>query len=183
MYTYLISAASIGLVGWQLIVWFGEIRDKNRKFAAAKAQSSQTNKPLLVCGGPWGSKPFRRLLHMPAHRGGDYCLDIDRHAVDGEPNSVVASVTQVPFVDKSFGAVFASHLLEHMPDIATAKQALAELNRISDAVFIACPSRQSLIARMMLEHHVWVWQEDGRIYLKLKGKPGEPVVGLELAHK
>lgn len=171
----LLSAIFLGVGGWQLTVWLCEIRAKNKKYEAARTYALERNKPLLVVGGPWGAKRIRRLLKMPAHGGGDVCLDIDRNAIEGYPNSVVANVVKIPFLDKSFGAVFASHLLEHLPSIDDAQKALAELNRVAEVVFIVYPSRQSIAGGIMPGHHLWVWQEDNTTYLKQRGKSGEKI--------
>jgi hypothetical protein len=160
----------LGVGGWQLVVWLGEIRDKNMKYKAASAYALERNKPLLVAGGPWGNKRIRRWLKMPAHNNGDVCFDIDRHAISSHPKGVIADVTNIPFLDKSFGAVFASHLLEHMPTIDDAKKALAELNRVAEAVFIAYPSKQSIAGWVIPDHHLWVWQKGNTTYLKQRGK-------------
>ena len=104
-------------------------------------------KPLLVIGGPWGVKAYRRLLDKPAHGDGDVCLDIDRRALEGHPCAVVASCTDIPFTDKSFGAIFSSHVLEHMPTTQMAEKALSEMNRVAGSVFIAYPS-QAIYCRL-----------------------------------
>jgi hypothetical protein len=155
-----------GVSSWQLVVWLGEIRSKTLKYRAARAYATALNKPLLVVGGPWGNKRLRRILRMPAHGNGDVCLDIDGNAMAGHPNGVVASVTQMPFSDKSFGAVFVSHVLEHLPTIDEVKVALRELDRVAEAVFIACPSRQSLASWVIPGHHLTVWQKAKAAYLK-----------------
>ena len=111
-------------------------------------------------------------MKIPAHGNGDFCLDIDRNAVAGHPNAVIASVTHIPFTDKTFGAVFASHLLEHLPTTIAARQALAELNRTAEGVFIVSPSRQSISGWLHPDHHLWVWQKGGTTYLKQRGKLG-----------
>jgi len=46
-----------------------------------------------------------------------------------------------------------------------AEQALSEMNRVAGAVFIAYPSRQSLAAWIIRDHHIWVWQKDGKTIL------------------
>ena len=74
-----------------------EIRDKNRKYRAACDYAQKNGKPLLVIGGPWGVKSYRRLLNKPAHGNGDVCLDIDRRALEGHPCAVIASCTDIPF--------------------------------------------------------------------------------------
>ncbi len=160
----------LGVGAWQLAVWLGEIRGKNKKYEAASAYALERNKPLLVAGGPWGNKQARHLLKMPAHGNGDVCLDIDRNAINGHPNGVIADVTHIPFSDKSFGAAFASHLLEHLPSTDDAKKALDELKRVATAVFIAYPSRQSIAGWLLPGHHLWVWQKDNTICIKQRGK-------------
>jgi len=155
-----------------------EIRDKNRQYRAADNYARERGKPLLVVPGPWGVKSARRWFNKPAHGGGDVCLDIDRRAVYGHPCAVVGDVTNIPFADNTFGAAFASHLLEHMPTIGDAERALDELNRVADAVFIAYPSRQSFAGWLVPEHSLWVWQKDDKIYLKQRGVPG----GAEVYH-
>jgi len=161
----------LGMVGiWQFAVWLLEIRDKNMKWRTARSHSRKLTRPLLVAGGPWGGRRPRHWFNKPAHGQGDVCLDIDRQALDGHPCAVVASVTHIPFSDNSFGAAFASHLLEHLPSVPDARQALDELERVADAVYIVCPSRQSIAAWAIPDHHLWVWQEGGQTYLKQRGK-------------
>jgi len=169
---FVVLGTFLGVGGWQLAVWLGEIRDKNKKYKAAKAYARDRNKPLLVAGGPWGYNKLRHWSKMPAHGNGDVCLDINRHAIGSHPCGVIANVTHIPFADKSFGAAFASHLLEHLPTTDDAKKALAELNRIAEAVFIAYPSRQSIASWVIPDHHLWVWQKSNTTYLKQRGKSG-----------
>ena len=169
---FIVLGICLGVGSWQLAVWLGEIRDKNKKYKAAKAYALDGNKPLLIAGGPWGNKRIRHWLKMPAHSNGDVCLDIDRRAISDHPKGVIADVTHIPFLDKSFGAVFASHLLEHLPTIDDAKKALAELNRVAEAVFIVYPSRQSIANWVIPDHHLWVWQKSNTTYLKQRGKSG-----------
>lgn len=151
---------------WQLIVWLFEIRDKNNKYKAAVEYAQKSGKPLLVVGGPWGVQPARRWFNKPAHGDGDVCLDIDRRAIEGHPCAVVASCTNIPFADKTFGAVFSSHVLEHIPTTEAAKNALEEMNRVAGAVFIVYPSRQSIVAWLMRDHHLWIWQKGNQTHVK-----------------
>jgi len=154
---------------WQLIILRNENRDKDRKYAAASAECAASGKPLLVVGGPWGTRSARRWLKRPAHGGGDVCLDIDARALAGHPTPVVASVTDIPFADKTFGAVFVSHVLEHLPTTDDATKALKELNRVADRVYIVYPSRNSIGGWLTPGHHLWVWQEGTRTFLKQRG--------------
>ena len=151
---------------WQMIIWALEIQDKNRKYQAALAVAKKSGKQLLIVGGPYGVKGYRRMLGRPAHGNGDICLDIDRRALQGHPCPVVASCTDIPFSDKSFGAVFSSHVLEHMPTTKQAEKAFSEMNRVAGSVFIAYPSRQSIAAWIIRDHHIWVWQKGGATLFK-----------------
>ncbi len=166
----LVLGVCLGVGSWQLVVWLVETLDKNKKYKAAEAYARESGKPLLVAGGPWGNKQIRHRLNIPAHGNGDVCLDVDRKAIGSHPKGVIADVTHIPFADKSFGAAFASHLLEHLATIDDAKKALAELNRIAEAVFIVYPSRQSIAGWAIPDHHLWVWQKNNTTYLKQRGK-------------
>ncbi len=159
-----------GVIFWQLLVWFFEIRLKNKQCQSAVEKSRQLKKMMLVAGGPWGGHSLRRKFNLPAHREGDVSIDIRPSAIMDWPNGVVANVTNLPFPDKTFGTALASHLLEHLPDTQSAKLALAELIRVADNVYIAYPSRQSVAAWIIPDHHVWIWQKDGFVYLKQRGK-------------
>jgi len=160
----------LGVGIWQLVVWVVETLDKNKKYKAAEAYARESGKPLLVAGGPWGNKQIRHQLNIPAHGSGDVCLDVDRNAIGSHPNGVIADVTHIPFSDKSFGAAFASHLLEHLSSTDEAEKALAELNRTAEAVFIAYPFRQSITGWLISDHHLWVWQKGNTTYLKQRGE-------------
>ena len=167
---YIISYTLLGILSciilWQLEVLLNETRYKNRKCREAVESSRKLKKPLLVAGGPWGGRPWRRIFKIPAHIMGDVSIDIFPGAVEGHPNGIVANVMHLPFPDKVFGAVLASHLLEHLHDTSEAKKALDELNRVADEVFIAYPSRQSFIAWLIPDHHLWVWQKGNELFLK-----------------
>jgi hypothetical protein len=167
---FIVLAIAVGLGLWQLAVWIVETRDKNRKYKAACTHAQEKGKPLLVAGGPWGVTRTRRRLHRSAHGSGDVCLDIDRRAFWDHPKGVMASVTHIPFSDKCFGAAFASHLLEHLPTVDAARQALDELNRVAEAVFIVSPSRQSIAGWVIPDHHLWVWQKGNITYLRQRGR-------------
>ena len=167
----LITAGVIVALGaWQFFVWIIETRDKDRKYRAARAQADACGKPLLVAGGPWGGRGIRNLIRLPAHPNGDACLDINPRAIAGCPNAVLADVTRIPFADGAFGAAFASHLLEHLPNTRAAETALAELHRVADVVYIAYPYRQSLGGWLTRGHHLWVRQKGGTVLLTQRGR-------------
>ncbi|MFH0847807.1 MAG: methyltransferase domain-containing protein [Chloroflexota bacterium] len=155
---------------WQVLVIGRENRFKHRQYEGAEGCARSRGKELLVAGGPWGVKSYRYWLRMPAHGGGDVCLDIDPRAMRDHPCAVVADITRMPFRDKSFGAVFISHVLEHVATTGDAVKALSELSRVADSVFIVYPYRQSLIAWVKREHHLWLWQEENVVFLEPRGK-------------
>jgi len=168
--TLLVIAGFVVAFGlWQLIVWLIEIHDKTRKYKTALACARNSGKPFLV-GNPWGVKPFRRFFNKPAHGAGDISLDIDRQALKGQPGAVVGTITHLPFADKAFGAVFFSHVLEHLPTTDDAKRALEEMKRVADTVFIAYPSKQSIAGWIVRDHHLWVWQDNKCTYIQQRGK-------------
>jgi hypothetical protein len=171
LYVFLGLLVAIGV--WQLVILAIETRDKNRQFRDASGHARREARPLLVVGGPWGAKPARRFFNKPAHGPGDICLDIDANALHRHPAGVVASVTHIPFADNSFGAAFASHLLEHLPTTTAARQALEELHRVANRVFIVYPSRQSLGGWLVPEHRLWVWREGDEFFLKQRGESGK----------
>ncbi len=169
----LVLGACLGVGGWQLALLISELRTSNKKYKAATAAAVAAGKPLLVVGGPWGISRRRRwFLRVPAHGHGDVCLDIDPRAFDGYSCGIIADVRHIPLADKSFGAVFVGHVLEHLPTVADALKALTELNRVAEAVFIAYPSRQYIVAQLIPDHHLWIWQKGNMTYLKQRGKSG-----------
>jgi hypothetical protein len=165
-FLYVIFGTVLIIILYQVGVWFTETRLKNRQCEKATEYCRQHNRLLLVAGGPWGGRNWRRRLNMPAHISGDVNVDIKASAIIGHPNAIVANVIKLPFPDKTFGAAFASHLLEHLPDAEQARVALTELKRVSDVVYIAYPSRQSVVAWLIPDHHLWVWQKNNTVFLK-----------------
>ena len=117
-----------------------------------------------------GGRRLRRLVNHPAHGHGDACLDINPDAIAGCPNAVLADVTHIPFADRTFGAAFASHLLEHLPNTLAAEAALAELHRVADTVYIVYPYRQSLGGWITRGHHLWVRQKGSTVFLTQRGR-------------
>ena len=86
------------------------------------------------------------------------------------PNFVKASVDNIPFPDKHFGAAFCSHVLEHVPDW---KAAARELDRVADKVFIIVPKpiwMQTWLhpkhKRLFFTDHVLEWAE-GRPHIEV----------------
>jgi ubiquinone/menaquinone biosynthesis C-methylase UbiE len=69
---------------------------------------------------------------------GDVNVDIAAHPEQAcFPTTVCfGDAHKLPFPDKAFGAVIASHVIEHVKDPVTA---LNELDRVADEVFVITP--------------------------------------------
>jgi len=152
---------------WQGVAHYKQALERQVKYEAARAYADSIGKPLLVVGGPWGANPFRSLLKIPAHGCGDVCIDIHPEACEGCSNTVEADIRDIPFPDKYFGAALASHILEHLPTVDNCERAISELHRVANAVYVAGPSKQSILAWLIPEHRLWVTQkQDGAIEIE-----------------
>jgi SAM-dependent methyltransferase len=125
---------------WWEGIWLAHaLYERRSLYAQALKAARQEGKPLLVVGTPYGM-----------YGCGDVTLDPKD---TGEcPNVVTESVEAIPFSDKHFGAVFASHVLEH---VCEPEKALAELHRVADHVYIAWPRPWRTIA-WVNRGHTWL---------------------------
>ena len=160
------------LAAWQTHVQVGEAQERGRVYKKAREVADRLGKPMLVVGGPgagFNRNPLVQMFKLPGHDCGDVCLDIDLGACrvcGAEVTKVEASVTSIPFPDGHFGSAFISHVLEHLPTVGDAEQAVRELYRVADEVFILSPSKQSIIAWLHPGHHLWVRQTPAGVYLE-----------------
>lgn len=84
--------------------------------------------------------------------------------------TVLGFVERLPFRDKVFDFVIASHVLEHSPD---PEQFIAELQRVAKAGYIEVPDAFFERINPLLDHRLEITQREGR--LVIRKKPG-PVV-------
>lgn len=126
-------------------VWLAHAMiERKSLYKKAREDADAAGKPLLVVGAPYGM-----------YGCGDVVLDPKD---TGEcPNVVTESVEAIPFPDKHFGAVFASHVLEHVCD---PHKALAELHRVADRVYIAWPRPWRTIS-WANPGHAWLMTQKG----------------------
>ena len=120
-------------------------------------------RPLLVVGGPFGTSGIRKAIGLPAHRHGDICVDLDAESC-GEAHFIQADVRELPFEDGEFGAVFNSHVLEHLDSCEGAYQAISEMHRVGGGagrVFTCVPPKSQLAAVLAPGHRLWVRELDG----------------------
>jgi len=129
-----------------------------RKFNAARESADLVHKPLLVVGGPYGETIFRRSLNWPAHPYGDVCADINPDSCLGAPRFQQLDIKAMPFKSNEFGAVFCSHVLEHMWNLEEVTAAWHELHRVADSVYVCMPRKDSLGGWIATGHHLWVYE-------------------------
>ena len=116
---------------------------KQQILTEAVEYSKIVEKPLLNVGSS-------------CHCVGDVNLDVVNNACC--PNFVQGTIEDLSmFGDKQFGAVFASHVLEHTeyPD-----KAISEMERVADRVFLVLPSWFNSFAWITPEHKWIFWEHD-----------------------
>lgn len=106
-----------------------------REIAAreARAYADSVNKPMLNVGaGAPGTALFGSTLY------GDVNMDLGAPRVPCRPGVIChGDAHKLPFEDREFGSLLASHVLEHLdrPD-----RALAEWQRVADRLWVITPS-------------------------------------------
>lgn len=150
-----LQMAILGLTTWQGMVTVSMEIEKRRKYQEAEAYAQAAGKPLLVVGGPFGSAFTGRLLQFKAHGCGDMCLDLDAQACQGCPTTV-GDIREIPFPDLYFGAAYVSHVLEHMLTLEDAVQAIDELSRVAEDIWIMVPPKASIRGWLHADHHLWL---------------------------
>ena len=82
--------------------------------------------------------------------------------------TILGFVEQLPFRDKAFDFVIASHVLEHSAD---PEQFIAELQRVAKAGYIEVPDAFFERINPLLDHHLEITQRDGRLLIRKKPAP------------
>jgi hypothetical protein len=147
-------------VVYETFILFAEEADRWQAYREARATADALGKPLLNVGCP-----RKYPMKYPC---GDVCLDIDadRLSLCQSAYPALADVRDIPFPNGYFGSALASHVLEHLDSEADAEQALSELVRVADYVFIVSPTRLSVSAWLHPGHHLWVNHRDGGVMLE-----------------
>ena len=145
----------MGLATQQVYAFLRGQNERRVKYATASATAEALGKPLLVAGGPWGSRITGGIFGMKAHGCGDVCLDMDSRSC-GLCNFQEGDIRDMPFQDKEFGAAFCSHVLEHMPTGEDCAHAWWELNRVADTVFVCLPGKDTITGWITKGHYLWV---------------------------
>ena len=152
-----------------------ELQERHDIFDQARDYASSVGKPLLVVGTPkWGMN----------HPCGDVTIDIQPGLGQACPVEI-ADVRDIPYPSGSFGAAYCSHVLEHLPTIEDAVQALDEMERVADRVFVVSPHKTSIMAWGYLDHHLWVTPSGDGYIIEQRGggktAPESYVVALQPA--
>ena len=175
----LLVAAARAVALWQIGVHAKQGWDRKAAYRLAEEYARSVGKPLMVVGGPWGGNWLRAWLRIPSHGFGDVCVDQNPAACEGCPNCqiITADIRAIPLPDKSMGAAFASHILEHMPTAEDAAQAWQELHRVAEKVYACYPSRFSLSGWLGRDHHLWVDVAGDTLYIEERNSGRRVVAG------
>lgn len=125
-------------LGWAAGAYVADVLVRPSNVAAqARAFADSAGKPVLNVGAGTPGTSLRTCLLGPT-LWGDINVDIAApHGVTHGPDAVsYGDAEALPFADRQFGAVIASHVVEHTERPA---RVLAELARVADASFIIVP--------------------------------------------
>lgn len=158
----IIGFMALGLVAREGIQQTIEINERQRVFAQARISADNEGKPLLVVGAPKSAFNY--------HPCGDTTIDINPN-IPTNCDFELADIRAIPYPDHSFGAVYCSHVLEHLPTVEDACQALDEMERVADHVFVVVPHKSSIIAWLVPGHHLWVTLTGDGYLIEQRGNP------------
>lgn len=149
-------------LGYVAGAWFYDVMVRPAQAAKqARAYCNRAGKPLLNVGSGTEGSSFRAFLFGPA-RYGDVNLDLAAPQANpcpmplGEmrgPRACHGDALELPYPDKFFGAVVASHILEHLDDPAGA---LEEWQRVGDQVYVIVPRWWGLHTWLQTEHRWYI---------------------------
>lgn len=162
-------ASKVGL--YTSYAYYRDVIDRPKKVAAqAREYCNAVGKPLLNVGAGTSRSSVRAAVLGPTLWGD---VNIDLAAPEGPPGPdrvTYGDATKLPYPDKYFGAVVASHVLEHIdrPDLA-----VAEWRRIADKMFVIVPVWWAPHTWLHPGHrwfidgeHAWpIWQHRRHLYL------------------
>ena len=123
----------------------------------ARLRARQRKKPLLNVGAGTPGSSLRVAIFGPTQWGDVNC---DYAVPPGTQRRGVChcDVHRLPWPDRTFGAVIASHTLEHVADPMAAT---AELARVADEVYVLTPRWWSPVTWLYWDHR-WYRDAAGR---------------------
>ena len=139
------------------------------KIVASEARSyaASRNKPVINVGAGTPKSSLRAWIFGPT-TWGDVNIDIeaDPHIPPG-PNQISwGDAHHLPYRDKTFGSLIASHVLEHMDDPV---RAMREWVRVADQVYVVVP-RWWAAHTWLHPGHLWYITPDMIAYPLWKNK-------------
>lgn len=158
----------LGLEGLHFGYW--ALRGNKRRmeiFNLARQTADRLKKPMINvgCADFLSVNPFKHIAERSD-------VNFDKKECNA-PNFVQGDVYNMSmFEDKQFGAAYASHLFEHLD---YPEEALKELRRIADNVFILVPNKAEVLAWAYPEHK---WVYSGNIENRTSINPTLPLLGL-----
>jgi len=166
-----VIAAATGIVAAREIVFLSiQQKERDAMFLAARREADLQGKPLLVVGSPL-SRRSASIGVPPQYPCGDFTLDSDPFVLNICPDAIVGDVRSIPLDDGQCGAVFISHVLEHLPSLEDFEKAFNECIRVGGQVFVAHPRANSLVANAIPDHHLrMVRLADGWLVEEMDGR-------------
>lgn len=151
----------LGLASLQGIILLEETRERQRVMYESEFYARSVGKPMLIVGRPKGKHGSGN----PEY--GDICVDIDPMVLAECPGTgLVADIQQpLPFPDKYFGSTAVMHVLEHLN---RPLEAIAELKRVSDRVYVAYPKRWNTLNWIHTDHKWIIDEVNGELWISPK---------------
>ena len=122
----------------------------------ARDVADRLGKPLLNIGAGTPGTSLRTYLFGPT-LWGDINMDVAGSGVCGGDNVCYGDIEDIPYPDKYFGAVIASHVVEHVPN---PDKAMMEMNRVADKVYAITPVWWAPHTWLYWDHK-WYRKDDG----------------------
>jgi ubiquinone/menaquinone biosynthesis C-methylase UbiE len=125
------------VIGYSAVAYVVDVLYRPATVAAqASRAAASRGKPLLNVGAGTSSTSVRAAVFGPTMWGDINCDLAGEGLCDLDSKVCPCDAHNLPFADKQFGAAIASHVLEHVDD---PQQALAEMHRVADEVFVITP--------------------------------------------
>ena len=156
------ALACYGIGAWVFEVVLRPMQMRDKAVAAAQRRG----KPLLNVGAGTPGSSIRVSILGPT-MWGDVNCDVAGSGSCTPDHVCHCDIHNIPYPDKYFGAVIASHVLEHVDD---PQRALREMHRVADEVFFVVPRWWGLHTWLQTEHK-WYITKDMRLY-PLWQRPG-----------
>lgn len=150
------------IIGFTALAYVYDVIYRPHQIARqARESTNKSGKPVLNIGAGTPRSSLRVWLLGPT-LWGDVNMDLAASPkTECQPNLVCfGDAATIPYPDKYFGSVIASHVLEHVED---PQKVLQELHRVAEEVFIITPLWWCPHTYLHPGHRWWV-APDGKYY-------------------